>query len=213
MLLLPGMAGIAPAGALTAGVGTAEEVGAATGPLAEGGTAVAGALGVDALVVGAASLVGGASAEGGAASASCEAEGAAPGGGAEVSVPARKASALYWVWAPVAASELATSRWSSVVGGADGSEARSGEAAALLVSGAEVSPPSRPVGSRLARVSQAPRLAVRPVMIANRASERANLVVMPEFDFSKDRNAQGATFARYTVPERFAPAHPHRKIR
>jgi hypothetical protein len=86
----------------------------------------------------------------------------ATGGGAAASVPARKASPLYWAWAPAAVTCWVVAAWALVLGagGRVGMLARSGVvvlasacACCVLsvgncVSGTLSPPPSRPVGSR-----------------------------------------------------------------
>jgi hypothetical protein len=86
----------------------------------------------------------------------------ATGGGAAASVPARNASALYWAWAPAAATCWAVFAWAAVLGtgGRAGMLAKSGvvvlasasACCALSVgnwlSGTLSSLPSKPVGSR-----------------------------------------------------------------
>jgi len=99
---------------------------------------------------------------------------AAPGAGAEGSVPARRASPLYWAWAPAVFSEEATSRSVSGGGGALGIPARSGVVEAL-------SSERSPVGSRSAMVWQPASPATSTAIMPNRAKGRANPVRMSTF--------------------------------
>lgn len=156
--------------ASAAGAGGASSSGAA-----EGGAAAGGGLGAALAVCAGGGVTGSAAAAGTAL--------AGGGGGAGISVPARSASALYWVWVPAAARESVTCFWSSGVVatfGLSGKVERSGvvpEEPALPVSSLR-----RPVGSSDAIVEQAPALIARASTTAKRKPRTAGRIaifVMP----------------------------------